>query len=246
MIKDKVVVISGASSGIGAAIAKHLAHFGAIVFLGARRLNKLTEVAEEINKNQGRAFTHVLDVTSLASWQRFKEFIFEKVDHVDVLVSNAGVMPLSRLELGHVKDWDNMIDVNIKGFLYGINCFLTEMTKRKSGHFINIASVAGHRVPLNNGSSVYSATKFAVRAISEGLRQEMTPYGIRTTIISPGAVQSELTHRINDPEVKKNIPLLLNIAISPNHIAKAVAYAIDQEEDCDVNEILIRPTAQLS
>ena len=137
-----------------------------------------------------------------------------------------------------------MIDTNIKGVLYGIGAVLPYMQAQKSGHVINVASVAGHRVPLNNGSAVYSATKFAVRAISEGFRQEVKPYNIRTTIISPGAIQTELPDTVTDPDIKANMQGLLHVAISADSIARAIAYAIEQPEEYDVNEILLRPTAQ--
>jgi NADP-dependent 3-hydroxy acid dehydrogenase YdfG len=163
---------------------------------------------------------------------------------VDVLFNNAGLMPLSRLENLHYEEWERMIDTNIKGVLYGVGAVLPVFKEQKSGHVINVSSVAGHRV--GPGAAVYSATKFAVRAISEGLRQEVKPYNIRTTIISPGAIKTELPDTITDDKIKEVMQPVLDIAISPDSIARAVAYVIEQPEEFDVNEIILRPTAQAS
>lgn len=240
-IQGKVVIITGASSGIGEATAKHLASLGALVSLGARRKGKLDILVKEIENSGGKAVAFTTDVTKRLDMEALVKDTLEAYGKVDVLFNNAGLMPLSMMEQLHYEEWDKMVDTNIKGVLYGIGAVLPHMTKQKSGHIINISSVAGHRV--KPGSAVYSATKFAVRAISEGLRQELTTYNIRSTIISPGAINTELPNTITDEYMKRSLKDLLDIAISADAIARAVAYAIDQPEDCDVNEILLRPTA---
>jgi len=167
----------------------------------------------------------------------------ETFGRVDVLVNNAGVMLLSPLEQQHYTEWEQMLDTNVKGMLYGIGATLPYFQQQRSGHFINVSSISGHRVDPT--SAVYSATKFAVRALSEGLRQEVKPYNIRTTILSPGITQSELTHQITDPVAQEMVKGMAGMAISADALARAVAYAIDQPQDVDVNEIILRPTAQL-
>ncbi len=243
-ISGKVVVITGASSGIGEFTAKHLAGLGASVVLGARRKNKLDKLVEDIQQAGGQAVAFQTDVTNRIEVEELVTGAVSTFGKVDVLINNAGIMPLSRIELLKFDEWDRMIDTNIKGVLYGIGAVLPYMKQQKSGHVINVASVAGHRVPLNNGSGIYSATKFAVRAISEGFRQEVKAYNIRTTIISPGAIQTELPDSVTDPVIKQNMQGLLNVAISPDSIARAIAYAVSQSDDVDVNEILLRPTNQ--
>jgi NADP-dependent 3-hydroxy acid dehydrogenase YdfG len=162
---------------------------------------------------------------------------------VDVLINNAGLMPHSLLEMGKVDDWDRMIDVNIKGVLYGIAAALPHMREQKSGHIINVSSVAGHKV--GPGGAVYSATKHAVRVISEGLRQEVKPYNIRTTIISPGAVATELPNSVTDPQQAERVKTLYeNVAIPADSFASTVVFAMSQPDNVDINEILFRPTAQ--
>jgi NADP-dependent 3-hydroxy acid dehydrogenase YdfG len=224
-IQDKVVIITGASSGIGEAVAKHLAALGAKVSLGARRKEKLDQL-----------------VTKRADLEALVEGTIKAFGKVDVIFNNAGLMPLSRLELLKYDEWEKMIDTNIKGVLYGIGAVMPHFIGQKSGHFINVSSVAGHRV--GPGSAVYAGTKFAVRAISEGLRQEVKPHNIRTTIISPGAIKTELPDTITDDVIRNNMQKVLDIAVSPDAIARAVAYAIEQPDDVDVNEILLRPTQQ--
>ena len=243
-IKDKVIIITGASSGIGEASAKHLASAGALLSLGARRKDKLDRIVNEIKDCGGKAEALVTDVTNRKQVNDLVKFTINIYGRVDVLINNAGVMPLSRIEELQFDEWDKMIDTNIKGVLYGIGSVLPYMIEQKRGHIINIASVAGHRVPLGSGSAIYSATKFAVRALSEGLRQEVTPYNIRTTIISPGAIKTELPNCVTDQSIKHAMQGILDIAISADSIARAIAYAIEQPEDFDVNEILLRPTAQ--
>ncbi len=220
-LAGNVVAITGASSGIGEAAAKLLAASGAKVLLGARRHDRLEAIAQDIANAGG-------DVEI-------------RPGRLDVLISNAGLMPLSPLDQLKVDEWDRMIDVNIKGVLYGIAAALPVFRKQGSGHFINLSSVSGHSV--GRFQSVYSATKYAVRAISEGLRQEAGDK-IRVTIISPGAVTSELAETISDATLRKGLQEYRKIAIPAEAIARAMAYAIEQPADVDINEIVVRPTAQ--
>jgi NADP-dependent 3-hydroxy acid dehydrogenase YdfG len=243
-IKGKVVVITGASSGIGEAVAKHLASLGASVSLGARRKDKLDQLVKDIEAAGGKAAAFETDVTQREQVEALVKSTVDQFGRVDVIVNNAGLMPLSRLENQKYDEWEKMIDTNLKGTLYGVSAALPYFKTQKSGHFINVASVAGHKV--NPGSAVYAATKFAVRALSEGLRQEVKDYNLRTTIISPGAIKTELPDHITDEQAKAGMKDMAGIAISPDAIAKAVAYAIEQPEDFDVNEIILRPTAQPS
>lgn len=242
-VTDKIVVITGASSGLGAEAARHLAGLGGTVVLGARREDRIKTLADSILAKGGKALAIETDVTDRASVQKLVDTAVKTYGRIDVLLNNAGVMPLSPLEKLRVDEWDLMIDVNIKGVLYGIAAALPHMKAQKSGHIINVSSVAGHRVLEN--SAVYSATKFAVRALSEGLRGEVKPYNMRTTVISPGAVQSELLNGIHDEataeQLQKFVP---NIAIGADSFARCVAFAINQPEDVDINEILFRPTRQ--
>ena len=240
-ITGKVVVITGASSGIGEATARALAARGALVGLGARRMERLAGIVRDIETQGGKAVAFETDVTKRETVQALIDGTVQAFGRIDVLINNAGIMPLSRIEALQYDNWDRMIDVNIKGVLYGIGAALPYMKEQKSGHVINVASVAGWRVPVNGESAVYSATKFAVRAISEGFRQESKPYNIRTTIISPGAIETELPHAVANPDIKERLG---QIAIPADAIAKAIAYAISQPEAYDVNEILLRPTAQ--
>lgn len=195
-VADKVIVITGASSGLGAEAARHLATLGATVVLGARREDRIKTLAENITAKGGKALAIETDVTDRTSVQNLVDAAVKTYGRIDVLLNNAGVMPLSPLENLRVDEWDLMIDVNIKGVLYGIAAALPHMKAQKSGQIINVSSVAGHRVLEN--SAVYSATKFAVRALSEGLRAEVKSYNLRTTVISPGAVQSELLNGVHD------------------------------------------------
>jgi NADP-dependent 3-hydroxy acid dehydrogenase YdfG len=240
-IKGKVVAITGASSGIGEAAARLLAAAGAKVVLGARRADRLEAIAADIRSAKGEVDVHAIDVTRREDLAAFVKKAQDRFGRLDVLISNAGLMPLSPLDELKVDEWDRMIDVNIKGVLYGIAAALPVFRKQGSGHFINVSSVAGHRVGPNG--AVYSGTKFAVRAISEGLRQEVGA-SIRVTIISPGAVESELAETISSPDVKKRIQDYRKMAIPAEAIASAMAYAIGQPANVDVNEMLIRPTAQ--
>jgi len=239
-IKNKVVVITGASSGLGEAAAIHLARHGAKLVLGARRLERLQALAKELSL--GNDAVVQTDVTQYAQVKRLVDHAVETHERIDVLINNAGLMPQSLLEKGKVAEWDRMIDVNIKGVLYGIAAALPYMKLQKSGHIINVSSVAGHKVAP--GGTVYSATKHAVRVISEGLRQEVKPYNIRTTIISPGAVATELPNTITDPDVAARIRKVYEIALPADSFASMVVFAMSQPEDVDVNEILFRPSRQ--
>ncbi len=240
-ISGKVIAITGASSGIGEATARMLAARGAKVFLGARRVDRLKTIAGDIVKAGGEADLHPVDVTKYEDVTAFVKGAQSRFGRLDVLIGNAGLMPLSLLDQAKVEEWDQMIDVNIKGVLYGIAAALPIFRAQASGHFINVSSVAGHTVRPT--MAVYSGTKYAVRAISEGLRQEAGDK-IRVTIISPGAVESELAETISDPQLKQQIDDYRKMAIPAEAIAEAVAYAIGQPANVDVNEILIRPTAQ--
>jgi len=240
-IAGKVIVITGASSGLGEAAARRLAADGAKLVLGARRIDRLKALTAELKLPEGAAVE--TDVTDAQQVKALVDAAVKAHGRVDVIINNAGLMPHSPLERGKIEDWDRMIDVNIKGVLYGIAAALPHMTRQKSGHIINVSSVAGHKVGKNN--AVYCATKTAVRVLSEGLRQEVKPYNIRTTIISPGAVQSELPQSITEADVAAGIAEFYEkVAIPADSFARMVAFAIQQPEDVDVNEILFRPTAQ--
>ena len=232
---DKVVLITGASSGIGAGIARELAKAGAKLMLGARRLDRLEALAAE----GGSVRTRRLDVTDRADVAAFAAAARAEWGRVDVLINNAGVMPLSPMAAMKVEEWDRMVDVNIKGVLNGIAAVLPEMTARGTGHVINIASIGA--LSVFPSAAVYCATKFAVRAISDGLRQESPQ--LRVTCIHPGVVESELADSITDPATAAAMREYRTIALRPDAIARAVRYAIEQPEDVDVNEIVVRPTA---
>jgi NADP-dependent 3-hydroxy acid dehydrogenase YdfG len=237
-IQGKVVVITGASSGIGEATAKLLAERGAKVVVGARRLDRLTNLVDEINAKGGEARAHAVDVASRASVQEFVSFAKWEFGRVDVIVNNAGVMPLSPMEALKVDEWDRMIDVNIRGVLHGIAAVLPDMKARGSGQIINVASIGAH-VVVPTGA-VYCATKFAVWAISEGLRQENPD--VRVTTISPGVVATELGNDISDAGAKDMLTGFRKAALTPDAIARAVAYAVEQPDDVDINEVIVRPT----
>ena len=238
-IKNKVILITGASSGIGEATARHLAREGARVVLGARRADRLEKLVAEISKEGGIAHFQALDVTSLEDTQKFVAFGRETHGRIDVLVNNAGVMPLSPLAALKVNEWNQMIDVNIRGVLHGIAAVLPDMKKQGSGQIINLSSIGGHAVVATG--AVYCATKFAVIAISEGLRQENTD--IRVTVISPGVTTSELADTISHADTAKVMEDFRSVAIPAEAVARAIAYAIEQPDDVDVSEIIVRPTA---
>ncbi|GAB1580799.1 SDR family oxidoreductase [Phyllobacterium phragmitis] len=238
-IEGKVVAITGASSGIGEAAARVLAAAGAHVVIGARRADRLQRLAEEIGADGGSVRARALDVTQRGDVEAFARYAQEAFGRLDVIVNNAGIMPLSPLEALKVDEWDRMVDVNIKGVLYGIAAALPLMNAQGHGQIINLSSIGGHRVWPT--SAVYCATKFAVRAISDGLRQETDR--IRVTVISPGTTTSELAGTITDPGAQEAMKAFRAITISPDAVAHAIAYAIGQPGDVDVSEIVVRPTA---
>ena len=239
-IEGKIVVITGASSGLGEAAARHLAAQGARLVLGARRTDRLLALARELSLGEDAAVQ--TDVTDVEQVRRLVDHAVRLHGRIDVMINNAGLMPQSPLDRLKIDDWDRMIDVNIKGVLYGIAAALPHMTAQKSGHIINVSSVAGHKV--GPGGAVYSATKHAVRVISEGLRQEVKPHNIRTTIISPGAVETELPNSITEPDVAERIRKVYENAIPADSFARTVVFAMSQPQDVDINEILFRPTKQ--
>ncbi|MFE4243659.1 SDR family oxidoreductase [Peribacillus butanolivorans] len=241
-IQGKVVIITGASSGIGEATAKELASKGAKLVLAARREDRLQKLQEEIQQNGGQAFYKVTDVSSHEQMEKLADYALKEFGKIDVMVNNAGVMPLSPVHQKKINEWDSMIDINIKGVLYGIAAVLPSMRERKEGHIINVSSIAGHLV--FPASAVYSGTKFAVRAITEGLRIEEASNNIRTTIISPGTIATELLESISDLELKSEIIEVSKIGIEPASIARSVAFAIEQPSDVAINEMIIRPTIQ--
>ena len=240
--ENKVIAITGASSGIGEATARVLAHQGLRVMLGARRTDRLEAIAAEIRSKGGEAEYRTLDVTNLEDMQAFVGFAQDKFGRLDVVVNNAGLMPLSRLEVLKVDEWNRMIDVNIRGVLHGIAAALPLFKQQRSGQFVNLSSIGGHNVYPT--AAVYCATKFAVWAISEGLRQESSD--IRVTIISPGNTESELSNTISDPNAAQWVAQFREAAISADAIARAIAFAIEQPTDVDVNEIIVRPIGQMS
>ncbi|MEH2119869.1 SDR family oxidoreductase [Nostoc sp.] len=238
-IEKKVVLITGASSGIGEASARLLASRGAHVVLGARRTDRLETLVTAIGNEGGSAHYKQLDVTQRNDMEEFVGFAQKTFGRIDVIVNNAGVMPLSKLEALKVDEWNRMIDVNIRGVLHGIAAGLPIMKEQGFGQFINISSIGGHAVSPT--AAVYCATKFAVGAISEGLRQEVSD--IRVTVISPGVTESELADSISDSEARRGMQDFRQIAIPPEAIARAIAFAIEQPNDVDVSEIIVRPTA---
>ncbi len=241
-IEGKVIAITGASSGIGEATSLLLAKRGAKIVLGARRLEPLAALAERITNAGGEAAFACTDVRTRADLVALVKLARGRFGRLDVLVSNAGVMPVSRLEDLRVDDWDAMIDVNIKGVLYGIAAALPVFSEQGSGHVITIASTAAYRVVPT--MAVYAGTKIAVRAISEGLRQEAGDK-LRVTIVSPGFTRTNFADSVTDPEVKAQLAASRDrFAMPPEAVARAIAYAIEQPADIDVNEIVIRPTAQ--
>ncbi|MEI9963420.1 MAG: SDR family oxidoreductase [Caulobacteraceae bacterium] len=240
-IAGKVVVITGASSGLGEAAARRLAALGAKPVLGARRIERLQALAAELGLPDGAVLR--TDVTDVEQVRRLVDGAVALHGRIDVMINNAGLMPQSPLDRLKIDEWDRMIDVNIKGVLYGIAAALPHMQAQKSGHIINVSSVAGHKVRA--GGAVYSATKHAVRVISEGLRQEVKPFNIRTTIISPGAVDTELPNTTTEPDVARGVRALYDqVAIPADSFARVVEFAMSQPDDVDINEILYRPTAQ--
>lgn len=242
-IAGKVVVITGASSGLGEATARHLGALGAVMALGARRVGRIDALARELQTAGTDAIAVGTDVTDAAQVRALVDAAVQRFGRVDVMINNAGLMPHSPLERLKIADWDRTIDVNLKGVLYGIAAALPHMQTQKSGHIINVSSVAGHKV--RPGSTVYAAAKHAVRVISEGLRQEVKPYNIRSTIISPGAVDTELPQSATEPDFAQGLKqFYADFAIPAESFARCVAFAIGQPDEVDINEILFRPTRQ--
>lgn len=238
---DGAVLITGASSGIGEATARHLASLGYPVFLGARRTDRLTTIVDEIREAGGRADSRQLDVTDIDSVRAFVAAAREAHGTIHVLVNNAGVMPLSTVRALRIDEWNQMIDVNLRGTLHGIAAVLPLMEAQGRGHIVNVASVSGLRVDPT--AAVYSATKFAVRALSEGLRQESTV--VRVTIISPGYTISELADRGGDDTTRAAARAASEqLGLPALAVAEAIAYAVTQPSSVDVNEIIVRPTLQ--
>lgn len=238
MTRSKVVLITGASSGIGAGIARELSAAGMTIVIGARRIDRLEALARELQAAGGTVLARRLDVTDRADVAAFADAARAAFGRVDVIVNNAGIMPLSPMASMKVEEWDRMVDVNIKGVLNGIAAVLPEMTARGSGHVINIASIGA--LAVSPTAAVYCATKFAVRAISDGLRQERQD--IRVTCIHPGVVESELAGTITDPAAAEAMKTWRAIGLQPDAIGRAVRYAIEQPDDVDVNEIVVRAT----
>ena len=239
MTLNKVVLITGASSGIGEGIARELAAAGAKLVLGARRMDRLQALTEELRQKGAEVAIHPLDVAERQSVEAFAEAGRKAFGRIDVIVNNAGIMPLSLMSSLKVDEWDRMIDVNIRGVLHGIAAVLPGMENRGSGHVINVSSIGGHAVSPT--AAVYCATKYAVRAISDGLRQETGT--VRVTVISPGVVESELADTISDVAARDAMKTFRRIALQPDAIARAIGYAIEQPADVDVSEMIVRPTA---
>ncbi len=244
MIKDKVVIVTGASSGIGFATALALSKEGAKVAIGARRVDRLEKLQNEILQNGGQVILQKLDVTQKSDCDSFVDAVIKKWGTIDILVNNAGLMPLSFIKKLKIDEWDRMIDVNIKGVLYCTASVLPKMLEKKSGHIVNISSVAG-RIVFPAGS-VYCATKHAVTAFSEGLRQELSPRSnIRVTIIEPGVVATDLTNTITDESLQGFVENSKKMdALKAEDIASAILFAVNAPNHMNVNEVLIRPTTQ--
>jgi NADP-dependent 3-hydroxy acid dehydrogenase YdfG len=242
-IADKIVVITGASSGVGESTARLLAGNGAKVVLGARRKERIDAVVKDITAKGGSALGFKTDVTKRDDVEALVKGAIDKHGRIDAIVNNSGIMPIAPMAALKVEEWDRMIDVNIKGLLYGVAAVLPQMQKQKSGHIINIASVIGIKV-FAPGGVVYGATKSAVRVLTEGLRMELHSQNIRCTMISPGAVATELPESSSEEETRKNLREFYKIAIPADSIARAIAYAIEQPAEVEIDEVIIRPTAQ--
>ena len=237
--RDKTILITGASSGIGEATARLLGTAGAKLVLGARRTDRLEAIAADIRAAGGTVEVRALDVTDRADTAAFAEFAVQRFGKIDVIVNNAGVMPLSPMASLKVDEWDRMIDVNIRGVLYGIAAVLPSMNAQGFGQIINVSSIGGLGVVPT--AAIYCATKYAVRAISDGLRQENRK--LRVTCVYPGVVESELAGTITDAAAAAAMVEYRKIALKPDAIARAILYAIEQPEDVDTSEIVVRPTA---
>lgn len=240
-VTNKIVVITGASSGLGAETARHLVKAGAKVALGARRLNRLEALAQELGSQNATVFK--MDVAEREQVKAFVDHAVATFGRIDVMINNAGIMPLAPLEMMRFDEWDQCIDVNIKGVLWGIAAALPYFKEQKSGQFIYVSSVAGHTISA--GGAIYSATKYSVRVISEALRKEVKPYNIRTTVLSPGAVDTELPASVGAPGVNEAIAGFYHqYAIPADSFARCVLFAMSQPENVDISEILFRPTIQ--
>ena len=244
MIKDKVAVVTGASSGIGYATALALAKAGAKVAAGARRVDKLELLQKEIQKSDGEILIEKLDVTIKEDCNSFIDIVLKKWNHIDILINNAGIMPLSFFKNLKINEWEQMIDVNLKGVLYCTAAAIPTMINNKSGHIINISSVAG-RIVFPAGS-VYCATKHAITAFSEGLRLELSQrYNIKVTCVEPGVVATELPNTITDKSLEGFVESVKKMeALQADDIANAIVYALDSPRYVNVNEILLRPISQ--
>ena len=242
-IADKVVVITGASSGIGESTARLLARSGAKLVLGARRKDRIDALVKDITAVGGSAVGFKTDVTKRGDVEALVKGANDKHGRIDVIVNNSGLMPIAPMAALKVAEWDRMIDVNIKGLLYGVAAVLPIMQKQRQGHIINIASVASFKV-FAPGGTVYSATKFAVRAVTEGLRMEHRADNIRCTMISPGAVATELPEGSSEEGTRKNLREFYKMAIPAHSVARAIAYAIEQPAEVEIDEVVIRPAAQ--
>ncbi|AFC86642.1 SDR family oxidoreductase [Frateuria aurantia] len=235
----KVIVLTGASSGIGEATARRLARQGHHLYIGTRRLDRITALQDELRAEGGHVEAVQLDVTHLEDLQAIVAKAHAAHGRVDVLINNAGVMPLSPLAALKIEEWNRTLDVNVRGVLHGIAAVLPIMQAQGHGHIVNIASVGAHQVWPS--SAVYCASKFAVRAISDGLRQETD--AIRVTLVSPGLVECELADHITDPAAREAMVAFRRIALPPQAVAQAIAYAIAQPDGVDVSELIVRPTA---
>lgn len=243
-IKNKVVIITGASSGLGAETARHLAQKGAKLVLGARRLDRLETLVADIQQQGGEAIAVAMDVSQRDNVEHLAQQALAHFGKIDVLINNAGIMPGAVMSALKVDEWDKMIDVNVKGVLYGIAAVLPTMLAQKRGHIINLSSVAGLKVSAGGGT-VYSATKFAVKAISEGLREEMASENIRVTTLYPGAIETELKYSSSDADSRERVQSYYkNNEISADAIARAIVYAVEQPDEVAINEITVRPTRQ--
>ncbi|CAI1599484.1 Uncharacterized oxidoreductase SAV2478 [Serratia quinivorans] len=241
-ISGKVVVITGASSGLGEATARHLATLGATLVLAARRKERLDLLVDECIAAGGKALAVKVDVTEREDVKAMVTAAVAQFGRIDVFINNAGLMAIAPITMTKVDEWERMIDINIKGVLYGIAAVLPVFEQQNDGHFVNISSVAGVKV-FSPGGTVYSGTKYAVRAISEGVRHEVGA-NIRTTTICPGAVESELKLGSSDAESAQFVQDFYKQAIPADSVARAIAYAIEQPADVDINEIVLRPTQQ--
>ncbi|MFP7255925.1 SDR family oxidoreductase [Terribacillus saccharophilus] len=242
-IKGKVVVITGASSGIGENAAKYLAENGAKVVIAARSEGKLQDIVEEINSENGTAAYKVTDVTDEKNVEALIDFAIDKFGHVDTLINGAGQMLFSMWENTRVDEWENMIDLNIKGTLYGIAAVLPHMKERGKGQIINVGSIAGHAV--GEGHGVYSSTKYAIKAITESLRKEVSvKHGIQAALVSPGVISTNWQDSVTDQDVKGVLDNMKEVAIDTSHVSKAIAFVVDQPSDVMINDVIVTPTHQ--